>query len=146
MGPQQQPNDPAQIEFCRLLYDFAQSDQDPAVVQSLRLDVRKGDLVAVLSKVDPDGNRSDLVEVSCPRRSYWTPACAYLELLRPVGNPVAAIKNTPAGDSSRANSLTSTTSVPSALGQSVVAQPVPSTKLETFRRKLPEVPILLLGW
>ena len=49
--------DPTKLEFCRVLYDFA--SQDNAAVQGVDLAVKKGDLVAVLSKSDPMGNPSE---------------------------------------------------------------------------------------
>src|SRR5690554_3999387 len=45
--------DPSQLEFCRVLYDFTPEQQG-----GVELEVKKGDLVAVLSKSDPMGNPS----------------------------------------------------------------------------------------
>jgi len=50
-------SDPAKADFCRALYDFVPEAQAGAV-QGLDLAVKKGDLVAVLSKTDPLGNAS----------------------------------------------------------------------------------------
>jgi peroxin-13 len=50
--------DPNKLEFCRVLYDFS-PDASNATVQGVDLAVKKGDLVAVLSKADPMGNASD---------------------------------------------------------------------------------------
>lgn len=47
--------DPNKLEFCRLLYDFTPD----ANMQGLDLAVKKGDMVAVLSKSDPLGNPSE---------------------------------------------------------------------------------------
>lgn len=52
------PIDPNKLEFCRLLYDFT-PDTNMNAVQGLDLAVKKGDMVAVLSKTDPLGNPSD---------------------------------------------------------------------------------------
>ncbi|CCG83999.1 protein of unknown function [Taphrina deformans PYCC 5710] len=46
------PIDPSTLEFCRALYDFIPQD-----VQ-MELALKKGDLVAILSKTDPMGNPS----------------------------------------------------------------------------------------
>jgi peroxin-13 len=46
--------DPKKLDFCRVMYDYAPSDQSVG----MDLAVRKGDLVAVLSKTDPMGNAS----------------------------------------------------------------------------------------
>ena len=53
-----EPLDPNKLEFCRLLYDFT-PDTNMSAVQGLDLAVKKGDMVAVLSKTDPMGNPSD---------------------------------------------------------------------------------------
>ncbi|KFY89543.1 hypothetical protein V500_05614 [Pseudogymnoascus sp. VKM F-4518 (FW-2643)] len=61
-GPDGQPLpapqlDPAQLDYCRVLYDFA--PESGAAVQGVDLAVSKGDLVAVLSKSDPLGQPSE---------------------------------------------------------------------------------------
>jgi peroxin-13 len=50
-----QPIDPNKLEFCRALYDFTPN----ANMQGMDLSVKKGDMVAVLSKSDPMGNASE---------------------------------------------------------------------------------------
>jgi len=45
--------DPSKLEFCRVMYDFT-----PEQNNGIELEVKKGDLVAVLSKSDPMGNPS----------------------------------------------------------------------------------------
>jgi peroxin-13 len=55
----QQPQsaiDPTKLDFCRVLYDYAPETQNTTGVD---LAVKKGDLVAVLSKSDPMGNSSE---------------------------------------------------------------------------------------
>lgn len=49
----EQVTDPSQLEFCRVLFDFTPEQQG-----GVELEVKKGDLVAVLSKADPMGNPS----------------------------------------------------------------------------------------
>ena len=101
-----QPLDPSKLEFCRVLYDFSPSTQGNAVVQGVDLEVKKGDLVAVLSKSDPLGNPSEWWQCRArDGRMGYLPA-TFLEVARKPGQPVAAIKAT-ASESSRANSLTS---------------------------------------
>ncbi|KAK4937432.1 hypothetical protein LTR28_009839 [Elasticomyces elasticus] len=56
-GDQSQPLDPTKLEFCRVLYDFTPEANN--AVQGVDLEVRKGDLVAVLGKSDPLGNPSE---------------------------------------------------------------------------------------
>lgn len=101
-----QPLDPSKLEFCRVLYDFSPSTQGNAVVQGVDLDVKKGDLVAVLSKSDPLGNPSEWWRCRArDGRMGYLPA-NFLEIARKPGQAVAAIKAS-ASESSRANSLTS---------------------------------------
>jgi peroxin-13 len=60
VGPdgQPQPLDPSKLDFCRVLYDFS-PDTNQNSVQGVDLAVKKGDMVAVLSKTDPMGNASE---------------------------------------------------------------------------------------
>ncbi|EAQ93419.1 hypothetical protein CHGG_01654 [Chaetomium globosum CBS 148.51] len=126
----QQSLDPSKLEFCRVLYEFSPAAQGQAVVQGVDLEVRKGDLVAVLGKSDPMGNPSEWWKCRArDGRIGYLPA-TFLEVMRKPGAPVAAIKDTPASESSRANSLTSTVSAPGALpGASNAPPPLPLTKL-----------------
>ncbi|KAI5798842.1 Peroxin 13, N-terminal region-domain-containing protein [Geopyxis carbonaria] len=48
-----QQMDPSKLEFCRVMFDFT-----PEAQNGIELEVKKGDLVAVLSKADPMGNPS----------------------------------------------------------------------------------------
>lgn len=52
---EQVPIDPKKLDFCRVMYDYTPSAQSVG----MDLQVRKGDLVAVLSKTDPMGNASE---------------------------------------------------------------------------------------
>ena len=54
-----QPIDPAKLDFCRLLYDYTPSTTAGPSQPGIDLEVKKGDLVAVLSKTDPMGNASE---------------------------------------------------------------------------------------
>lgn len=57
---QQQPIDPSKLDFCRVLYDYPPSSSPPPPgSEGVDLNVKKGDLVAVLSKTDPLGNQSE---------------------------------------------------------------------------------------
>ncbi|KAL9107646.1 MAG: hypothetical protein Q9227_007453 [Pyrenula ochraceoflavens] len=49
------PIDPSKLDFCRALYDYTPA----TTTEGLDLPVKKGDLVAVLSKSDPMGNPSE---------------------------------------------------------------------------------------
>ncbi|KAK4698119.1 peroxin-13, partial [Lecanoromycetidae sp. Uapishka_2] len=62
--PDQQPHqpiDPSKLDFCKLLYDYTPESvtQGQPPTPGIDLEVKKGDLVAVLSKSDPMGNASE---------------------------------------------------------------------------------------
>lgn len=57
-GQQEGPIDPSKLDFCKVLYDFTPDTHNESV-QGIDLAVKKGDLVAVLSKTDPLGNPSE---------------------------------------------------------------------------------------
>jgi peroxin-13 len=106
-----QPLDPSKLDFCRLLYDFT-PDTNMNAVQSIDLAVKKGDLVAVLSKTDPLGNPSEWWRCRArDGRMGYLPS-PYLEPIQ-RRQPQAQITNgsqsgSPAG--SRAQTMTSTAS------------------------------------
>lgn len=50
------PLDPSKLDFCRVLYDYSPESQESNGVD---LAVKKGDIVAVLSKSDPMGSASE---------------------------------------------------------------------------------------
>lgn len=110
LAAQTAPIDPSKLEFCRVLWDFSpEASGADAVVKGVDLEVKKGDLVAVLSKTDPLGNPSDWWRCrSRDGRMGYLPS-TFLEVAR---RPVAAIKATASLDSSRANSLTSSVASP----------------------------------
>ncbi|ROT42287.1 hypothetical protein SODALDRAFT_303480 [Sodiomyces alkalinus F11] len=98
--------DPSKLDYCRVLYDF--TPQAGNEVRDVDMEVRKGDLVAVLSKCDPIGNPSEWWRCRArDGRMGYLPS-TYLEVLKRPGQPVAAIKPA-ASDSSRANSMTTST-------------------------------------
>lgn len=60
-GPNGEPGsaaslDPTKLDFCRVLYDYSPETQES---NGIDLAVKKGDIVAVLSKSDPMGNASE---------------------------------------------------------------------------------------
>ncbi|KAJ5222832.1 peroxisomal docking factor component [Penicillium citrinum] len=60
VGPNGEPQsaalDPTKLDFCRVLYDYSPETQES---NGIDLAVKKGDIVAVLSKSDPMGNASE---------------------------------------------------------------------------------------
>ena len=136
---QQQPLDPSKLEFCRVVYDFSPSAQGQPTVQDVDMEVRKGDLVAVLSKSDPLGNPSEWWRCRARDGRIGYLPSTFLEVARKPGQPLAAIKAGPAtDDASRTNSITSASSVPAAgaANKSALSKPdasslppVPDTKV-----------------
>ena len=78
--------DPTTLAFCRAKYDFAPSTTSQKLVQGVDLEVRKGDLVAVLSKLDPlTGGESEWWRCrSRDGRVGWLPG-VWLEEVRGAG-------------------------------------------------------------
>ncbi|KAM0288043.1 hypothetical protein ACHAQH_000111 [Verticillium albo-atrum] len=101
----QQQLDPSKLDYCRALYDF--TPQPGNAVQGVDMDVRRGDLVAVLSKSDPIGNPSEWWRCRArDGRTGYLPS-TYLEVIKRPGQPLAAIKAA-ASESSRTSTMTST--------------------------------------
>lgn len=76
-----QPLDPSKLDFCRVLYDFT-PEANANLVQGVDLAVKKGDLVAVLTKSDPLGNPSDWWQCRArDGRKGYLPA-PYLEMIQ----------------------------------------------------------------
>ncbi|EEY17646.1 peroxisomal membrane protein PAS20 [Verticillium alfalfae VaMs.102] len=101
----QQQLDPSKLDYCRALYDF--TPQPGNAVQGVDMEVRRGELVAVLSKSDPIGNPSEWWRCRArDGRTGYLPA-TYLEVIKRPGQPVAAIKAA-ASESSRTSTMTST--------------------------------------
>ncbi|TAQ87469.1 hypothetical protein B7494_g4208 [Chlorociboria aeruginascens] len=108
------PLDPANLMFCRVLYDF--TPESGAAVQGVDLDVKKGDLVAVISKTDPLGQPSEWWRCRArDGRIGYLPG-VYLEVARMPGQPVAEIKSA-SQSGSRSSSLTSSIKAPLVAGK-----------------------------
>jgi peroxin-13 len=118
IGPDGQPLpqqiDPSKLDFCRVLYDF--TPETGAAVQGVDLEVKKGDLVAVLSKSDPMGNPSEWWRCRArDGRMGYLPG-VYLEVARRPGHPIAEIKSA-SQSGSRTNSMTSQVKAPVVSGK-----------------------------
>ncbi|KAK0118142.1 Peroxisomal membrane protein PAS20 [Cadophora gregata] len=118
IGPDGQPIqaqiDPSKLDFCRVLYDF--TPEAGAAVQGIDLEVKKGDLVAVLSKSDPMGNPSEWWRCRArDGRMGYLPG-VYLEVARRPGGAVAEIKSA-SQSGSRTSSMTSQTKAPVVTGK-----------------------------
>ncbi|TDZ20402.1 Peroxisomal membrane protein PAS20 [Colletotrichum orbiculare MAFF 240422] len=104
MAGEQQVLDPSKLDYCQVLYDF--TPQAGNAVKDVDMEVRKGDLVAVLSKSDPLGNPSEWWKCRArDGRMGYLPS-TYLEVIRRAGQPLAAIKAAPS-EPLKANALPS---------------------------------------
>ncbi|KAH8732759.1 Peroxin 13, N-terminal region-domain-containing protein [Phaeosphaeriaceae sp. PMI808] len=97
--------DPNKLEFCRALYDFTPSSN----MQGMDLSIKKGDMVAILSKSDPMGNASEWWKCrSRDGRMGYLPGI-YLETIQrkqPAQITSGSQSGSPVG--SRAQTMTST--------------------------------------
>lgn len=79
---EQQQLDPKKVVFCRALYDFIPENKQ------VELELRKGDLVAVMSKMDPSGKESEWWKVRTrDGRNGYVPS-TYLEIIQRRIEPV----------------------------------------------------------
>ncbi|KAH7123638.1 Peroxin 13, N-terminal region-domain-containing protein [Dendryphion nanum] len=99
--------DPNKLDFCRVLYDFT-PDNNMNAAPGLDLAVKKGDMVAVLSKSDPMGNASEWWRCRArDGRMGYLPG-VYLEVIQrrqPAAITSGSQVGSPAG--SRAQTMTS---------------------------------------
>ncbi|KAG0124330.1 putative peroxisomal membrane protein (Pex13) [Tuber indicum] len=91
--------DPTKLEFCRVTFDFT-----PEQNNGVELEVKKGDLVAVLSKADPMGNPSQWWKCRARDSRVGYLPSPYLEI---IARKEAAAKQITAGDESRTQTMTS---------------------------------------
>ncbi|PKX91028.1 peroxin PEX13 [Aspergillus novofumigatus IBT 16806] len=100
--PMQAPLDPSKLDFCRVLYDYTPESQESAGID---LAVKKGDIVAVLSKTDPMGNASEWWRCRArDGRVGYLPG-PYLETIQRKPAQQAITSGSEAG--SRSNTMTS---------------------------------------
>ncbi|KAF2482490.1 Peroxin 13, N-terminal region-domain-containing protein [Neohortaea acidophila] len=108
-GQPGQPLDPSKLDFCRVLYDYTpQTTPGQQYQEGIDLAVKKGDLVAVLSKTDPMGQPSEWWRCRArDGRMGYLPA-PYLEAIQrkqPQGQ-IAAKSNATSPAGSRVNTMT----------------------------------------
>jgi peroxin-13 len=111
---EQQPLDPSKLDFCRVLYDYTpQLQPGQQAQQGLDLEVKKGDLVAVLSKTDPIGNASEWWRCRARNGQMGYLPSPYLETIqrRPqqaqIADKAANSESATPVNSSRLNTMTS---------------------------------------
>lgn len=102
-------------------------------MQGVDLEVKKGDLVAVLSKSDPMGNPSEWWRCRArDGRMGYLPG-VYLEVARRPGAPVAEIKSA-SQSGSRTNSLTSQSAAVNFNPAPVVTSKAGDIGVESFQK------------
>lgn len=108
---QQQPLDPAKLDFCRVLYDYTPQTQPGQQYQEgIDLVVKKGDLVAVLSKTDPMGQASEWWRCRARNGQMGYLPSPYLETIqRRQQGQIAAKSNATSPAGSRVNTMTAST-------------------------------------
>ncbi|SMQ51083.1 unnamed protein product [Zymoseptoria tritici ST99CH_3D7] len=110
LGPDGQPApmDPSKLDFCRVVYDYTPATQPGQPFQEgIDLAVKKGDLVAVLSKSDPMGQASEWWRCRARDGGVGYLPSPYLETIqrRPAQGQIAAKSASENG--SRVNTMTS---------------------------------------
>ena len=129
----QQPLDPSKLDFCRVLYDYPPaSSPPPPGSEAIDLHVKKGDLVAVLSKTDPMGQSSDWWRCRArDGRMGYLPG-VYLVIVQ--RKPQGATRQITEKGESRASTMSGTRSAEGSRNNSMkdegakVPVPVPATK------------------
>ncbi|KAK2625566.1 hypothetical protein QTJ16_004878 [Diplocarpon rosae] len=107
--------DPSKLDFCRVIYDF--TPEAGAAVQGVDLEVKKGDLVAVLSRSDPMGNPSEWWRCRArDGRMGYLPGVYLEEVTKRPSKAVAEIKSA-SQSGSRTSSMTSATKAPAVAGK-----------------------------
>jgi peroxin-13 len=110
IGPDGQPTavlDPSKLDFCRVVYDYTPQTQPGQPFQEgIDLAVKKGDLVAVLSKSDPMGQPSEWWRCRARDGGVGYLPSPYLETIqrRPAQGQIAAKSASENG--SRVNTMT----------------------------------------
>lgn len=112
---QQQPIDPSKLDFCRVLYDYTPQAQAGQQFQDgIDLAVKKGDLVAVLSKTDPSGQPSEWWRCRARDGGVGYLPSPYLETIQRRPQAQIAAPAAPASEySSRVNTMTDSAFSPS---------------------------------
>ncbi|CUS12178.1 unnamed protein product [Tuber aestivum] len=91
--------DPTKLEFCRVMFDFTPEQNNGA-----ELEVKKGDLIAVLSKADPMGNPSQWWKCRARDSRVGYLPSPYLEI---ITRKEGTAKQITAGDEGRTQTMTS---------------------------------------
>lgn len=103
-----QPLDPSKLDFCRVLYDYTPAQQPgQSFTEGIDLAVKKGDLVAVLSKTDPMGQASEWWRCRARNGQMGYLPAPYLETIQRKPQAAIATKsNATSPAHSRVNTMT----------------------------------------
>ena len=135
------PLDPSKLDFCRVLYDYTPQMQPGQQMQEgIDLEVKKGDLVAVLSKTDPSGQASEwwLCRARDGRMGYLP--SPYLETIQrrlPQQGQIAAKSNATSPSHSRVNTLTGSVEAPGSRTQSMKITEKEKAEVKKVSKDLP---------
>lgn len=99
------PLDPSKLDFCRVLYDYTPDLRNTAGID---LAVKKGDIVAVLSKSDPMGNPSEWWRCRARDSRVGYLPSPYLETIQ--RKPAQQAITAGSASDSRTNTMNTTTS------------------------------------
>jgi len=137
------PIDPSQLEFCRVMYDFT-PETNNAVVQGVDLAVKKGDLVAVLSKTDPMGQPSEWWRCRArDGRMGYLPG-PYLEAVQRRQAQAQITSGSQAGSppGSRAQTMTTNVSAPNSRNSTMTEKlTVPASKAPKVEGKSSDISV-----
>jgi peroxin-13 len=108
---QPQSIDPSKLDFCRVLYDYApQAQPGQQFQEGVDIVVKKGDLVAVLSKTDPAGQPSDWWRCRARDGGVGYLPSPYLETIQRRPQAQIAAHAAPLSEpNSRVNTMTAST-------------------------------------
>ena len=117
--------DPNKLEFCRALYDFTPDSN----MSGMDLSIKKGDMVAVLSKSDPMGNASEWWRCrSRDGRMGYLPGI-YLETIQRK-QPAQITSGSQSGSPAGSRTQTMTNSIATSRAATVAGKSVEGPKVE----------------
>ena len=124
LAGENQQLDLSKLEFCRVIYDF-NPEANANSLQGVDLAVKKGDLVAILSKADPLGNPSGWWRCrSRDGRMGYLPS-PYLEPIQRRPAQITSGSQTGSQPSSRAQTMTGSASAPGSRTATLTAAKTP---------------------